>query len=160
MEPRHCAARVYTLVLEVTMNRTLIVLCALIASSCAGATEPASKPASPRGIAPPTRIPYTQPADSPGGEAVATSAMPRGVRRAVVADAARRFKVSESAVVLAHAEQLTWSDGSLGCPQPGQMYTQALVPGFRVVASTPEGDFLYHTDSHGQVLVCGPPERL
>jgi hypothetical protein len=84
--------------------------------------------------------------------------MPRAVRRAVVADAARRFKVSESAVVLARAEQLTWTDGSLGCPQPGQMYTQALVPGFRVVARTSEGEFLYHTDSHGQVLVCGPTE--
>jgi hypothetical protein len=156
MEPRHCAARVYTLVLEVIMNRTLIVLCAVIASSRALATEPAS----PRAIAPPTRIPYTQPADSPGGEAIATSVMPRAVRRAVVADAARRFKVSESAVVLARAEQLTWNDGSLGCPQPGQMYTQALVPGFRVVARTTEGEFLYHTDSHGQVLVCGPTARL
>ena len=141
------------------MKRTLIVLCALITSSCAVATEPASTP-TPRGIAPPTRIPYTQPADSPGGEAIATSAMPRAVRRAVVADAARRFKVSESAVVLARAEQLNWSDGSLGCPQPGQMYTQALVPGFRVVARTTEGEFLYHTDSNGQVLICVPLERL
>jgi hypothetical protein len=142
------------------MKRTSIVLCALITSSCAVATEPAANSPTPRGIAPPTRIPYTQSAASPGGEAIAASAMPRAVRRAVVADAARRFKVAESAVVLARAEQLTWSDASLGCPQPGQMYTQALVPGFRVVARTSEGEFLYHTDSHGQVLVCGPTERL
>ena len=30
------------------------------------------------------------------------------------------------------AEAVTWSDGSLGCPEPGMMYTQALVPGYRV----------------------------
>ena len=80
--------------------------------------------------------------------------MPRDVRRAVVADAARRFKVPESAVVLTHAEQLTWSDGSLGCPEPGQFYTQMLVPGFRVVAKTSAGE-LYHTDARGNVKTCG-----
>lgn len=33
------------------------------------------------------------------------------------------------------AAQVTWSDGSLGCPQPGQAYTQALVDGYWVVLS-------------------------
>ena len=27
----------------------------------------------------------------------------------------------------------TWTDGSLGCPTPGQMYTQALVEGWQAV---------------------------
>jgi hypothetical protein len=121
-------------------------------SSCALAAEPAPAP---RGVAPPTRIPYA-PLATMAGEPVAVSTLPREVRRAVVADAARRFKVAASAVVLAHAEKVTWSDGSLGCRQPGQMYTQALVSGFRVVATTAEGQLPYHTDSHGEVLVCGP----
>ena len=30
-------------------------------------------------------------------------------------------------------EGVTWPDGSLGCPEPGMMYTQALVEGYRVV---------------------------
>ena len=122
------------------------------ASSYALSAEPASMP---RGIAPPTRIPYP-PLATMAGEPVAVSTMPREARRAVVADAARRFRVAASAVVLAHAEKVTWSDGSLGCRQPGQMYTQALVSGFRVVATTAEGQLTYHTDSGGQVLVCGP----
>ena len=84
-----------------------------------------------------------------------TASMPRAVRRAVVADAARRFKVAESAVVLARAEQVTWSDGSLGCPEPGRMYTQMLVPGFRVTATTTAGQMLYHTDTRGNVVTCG-----
>jgi hypothetical protein len=31
------------------------------------------------------------------------------------------------------AARVTWSDGSLGCPQPGQSYTQALVDGYWIV---------------------------
>jgi hypothetical protein len=83
------------------------------------------------------------------------ASVPREVRRAVVADAARRFKVAESAVVLSRAEQVTWNDGSLGCPQPGQMYTQMLVSGFRIWATTSAGKMEYHTDAHGAAVTCG-----
>lgn len=112
----------------------------------------------PRKIAPPKRIPdpivqSVQPAGTP----VATADMPREVRRAVVADAARRFEVAESAVVLSAAEQVTWSDGSLGCPQPGLSYVQALVPGYRVTATTSAGKLRYHTDSRGQAVTCAQP---
>jgi hypothetical protein len=112
-----------------------------------------------QGIAPPTRIPDAPPPAAQAGNPIATVAIPRTVRRAVVADAARRFRVAENAVVLIRAEQVIWNDGSLGCPQPGQMYAQSLVPGFRVVAKTSEGQFLYHTDSRGLVQVCLRPSR-
>jgi hypothetical protein len=122
--------------------------------------------AEPRVIAPPTRIPVA--VETPpvaAGEPVNTSAMPREVRRAVVADAARRFNVPESAVVLTGAEQITWSDGSLGCPEPGRFYTQMLVPGFRVVARTSAGVLRYHTDGRANAVTCGivpskPARRL
>jgi hypothetical protein len=109
----------------------------------------------PTGIAPPTRIPdpvATTPA--PAGQAVTSAEVPREVRRAVVADAAKRFHVAESSVVLTRAEQVTWSDGSLGCPEPGRMYTQMLVEGFRVVAKTTQGELLYHTDARGNAVSC------
>lgn len=109
------------------------------------------------GEAPPRRIPAPVSRSSvPPGETVPIASVPARVRRAVVADAARRFQIAESAVVLARAEQVTWSDGSLGCPQPGRMYTQALVPGYRLVAKSAQGEFLYHADSHGNVMTCGP----
>jgi hypothetical protein len=38
-----------------------------------------------------------------------------------------------SAAEVKVAEEVEWPDGSLGCPEPGMMYTQALVPGYRVV---------------------------
>ena len=118
-----------------------------------------------RQIQPPKRIPdVTVPGvglegAQPAGERVNTANMPRTVRRAVVADAARRFQVAESAVVLGDAEQVTWGDGSLGCPQPGRSYTQMLVEGYRVTATTAAGRMLYHTDTRGNVVSCGLPVR-
>jgi hypothetical protein len=132
------------------MSRTLVlVLAGVLAPSAllAGGDPP------PTGMAPPKRIPQL-PAPLPPSEPVATASVPREVRRAVVADAARRFKVDENLVVVASAERLTWSDGSLGCPMPGMNYTQALVPGFRIVAKSAGGSFIYHTDASGNLAVC------
>jgi hypothetical protein len=100
------------------------------------------------------RIPAPALNDQPAGETITTAEIPAGVRRAVVADAAKRFNVPENAVVLIRAERVTWPDGALGCPEPGTMYTQALVPGFRVVAKTTAGELLYHTDSLGHTRNC------
>jgi hypothetical protein len=124
----------------------------------------ASAEDSPRQVAPPKRIPDVVPGvaldgTQPTGEPVNTANMPRLVRRAVVADAARRFQVAESSVVLVNAEQVTWGDGSLGCPQPGRSYTQMLVEGYRVTATTAAGRMLYHTDMRGNVTTCVLPVR-
>lgn len=129
-------------------------MCASLASGVfAGEPNP-----SPRRIAPPTRIPDpVVNASVPAGVAVAAADVPRVVRRAVVADAARRFNVAESAVVLARVEQVTWPDGALGCPESGQMYTQALVSGYRVVAKTSAGEMVYHTDARGNARNCAMP---
>ncbi|HEU4780310.1 MAG TPA: hypothetical protein VFS58_10565 [Steroidobacteraceae bacterium] len=129
----------------------LFLVSGVVVAACAFAAD---KPATPRGIAPPTRIPDPVVAQTPAGERVDIASLPRGVRRAVVVDAARRFAVSENEVVLVNAERVTWSDGAMGCPLPGQMYTQMLVPGFRVSAKTSAGEMLYHTDSRGAVVNC------
>jgi hypothetical protein len=110
------------------------------------------------GVAPPTRIPdVVQTPGVPSGVTVALAELPRELRRAVVADAARKLGVNENAVVLARAERVTWNDGSLGCPQPGMGYTQALVRGFRVVARTADRELIYHTDETRQALACAGP---
>jgi len=110
----------------------------------------------PTGRAPPTRVPNMDiQAPGPAGEQIATAAMPSEIRRAVVADAAKRFGVAESSVVLTGAEKVTWPDGALGCPEPGMMYTQAQVPGYRVAAKTSGGELYYHTDARRSVVSCG-----
>jgi hypothetical protein len=127
-----------------------ILASGVLIAACASAAD---KPP-PRGIAPPARIPDpVVPAAS--GEKVSIASVPLAVRRAIVADAAKRFVVDEDSVVLINSESVTWNDGAMGCPEPGRMYTQMLVPGFRVTAKTTSGQMLYHTDSRGTVVTCG-----
>jgi len=140
------------------MPRTFTIVFALFATAAAGTAWPAESGASARSIAPPARIPY--PVDSsrvPVGAPVTTIEIPKGLRRAVVEDAAKRFRVPPSAVVLARAERVTWPDASLGCPEPGRSYLQAQVAGFRVVARTTAGELLYHTDNGETFASCALP---
>ncbi len=81
-----------------------------------------------------------------------------GAVRAARADAARRAGVAAESLLLVSAEGVTWSDGSLGCPQPGMAYTQALVPGYRVRLRAPAAEFDYHASARGALVLC-PPGR-
>jgi len=147
------------------MSRILIPMAALMLAGAAvtgGAAElrfAQSNDALPaQSIAPPTRIPAPPRTDTIPGAPITTGEIPRDVRRAVVTDAAQRFRVNTNAVVLADAERVTWPDGALGCPDPGINYPQVQVAGFRVVARTLAGELLYHTDSLGHVVNCARPE--
>lgn len=140
-----------------TLGLCLMILGGAVSAGADESTLP-SRPVLTRdtGIAPPARVPDADTvAPLPEGTPVATASVPRSVRRAVVADAAKRFKVDESAVVLVRAEQVTWSDGSLGCAEPGGIYTQNLVPGYFIVAKTAAGELAYHTDSRALAKSCG-----
>ncbi len=74
------------------------------------------------------------------------------------ADAALRFGLAPESLKVVDAQAVTWSDGSLGCPQPGRQYTMALVPGFRVRLRGPSGVLDYHAGPRGGLLLC-PAER-
>lgn len=69
------------------------------------------------------------------------------------ADAATR--AGARAITVGPAEDVVWSDGALGCPQPGLAYTQALVPGWRVrVEVAGAAPLTYHASRRGQWLLC------
>ena len=70
------------------------------------------------------------------------------------ADAARRFGLPLTAFELVSAEAVTWPDGSLGCPKPGMGYTQALVPGHRILLRGPSGMLDYHAGRTGVPTLC------
>ena len=80
------------------------------------------------------------------------------VIRTVRADASRRSGLDEQALRVAVAEAITWGDGSLGCPSPGQSYTQALVPGYRVRIEGGGKSYDYHASERGSWVLC-PPGR-
>jgi hypothetical protein len=106
-----------------------------------------------RPLAPAARAPEA--AVAAQGTPVPLASVPREVRRAVAAAAAGQLKVSPNDIVLTRVEQVTWSDGSLGCPQPGLMYTQMLVPGYRVSVRHREQEAVFHTDARGASVGCG-----
>jgi hypothetical protein len=76
------------------------------------------------------------------------------VTRSALADAARRTGLAPDALKVLSAEVVTWSDGSLGCPQPGMMYTQALVPGYRVRIQAGGQVLDYHAGRGGRPTLC------
>ena len=62
------------------------------------------------------------------------------------------------AITVQSAQRVTWRDGSLGCPDPQMQYTQALVPGWRVILRVGDLTYDYHAATNGQVFLC-PRER-
>lgn len=74
-----------------------------------------------------------------------------------VADEAARTGAPASAVELIGYADVTWSDGSLGCPQPGMMYTQALVDGRQLVLAVDGQLASYHAALNGPFTYCSAP---
>lgn len=52
---------------------------------------------------------------------------------AIVADAAERTSVDPDEVEIISMTEETFNDSSLGCPEPGQVYTQVITPGHIVI---------------------------
>lgn len=73
---------------------------------------------------------------------------------AVVADAAKRLAVEPAQIAVVSVEATTWSDGSLGCPEEGMLYTQALVEGHRVLVSANGTALDYRVTGPGAFRLC------
>lgn len=84
------------------------------------------------------------------------SALPGLVEKAV-SDLAWRLGVDESQIDVEIAEEVTWSDGAIGCPQPGFGYTQALVHGARVVLEHDGEKHIYHQGGEDKPFWCATP---
>ncbi|MBA3019805.1 MAG: hypothetical protein KJ738_07750 [Actinobacteria bacterium] len=52
------------------------------------------------------------------------------------------------------AVSITWNDGSLGCPEPGKFYTQALVPGAQIVVSVGDQRYDYRFGGGSTPKLC------
>lgn len=74
-----------------------------------------------------------------------------------VTDLAGNQGVDPSEVEVVSLEEVTWSDGSLGCPEPGMAYTQALVEGMRLVLAVGDEEFHYHGADDGYLSYCADP---
>jgi hypothetical protein len=69
-------------------------------------------------------------------------------------DLGRRLGVDPEELEVVSFEEVTWPDGSLGCPQPGMSYTQALVEGSKVVLGHDGRVYVYHAGDDDQPFLC------
>jgi hypothetical protein len=72
-------------------------------------------------------------------------------------DLVERTGVDRGDVLIEVTELVTWPDGALGCPEEGQMYTQALVDGYRLVFSAAGTEYHYHGASGEDPAYCADP---
>lgn len=95
----------------------------------------------------PERVPISTP-DPVVGE------VPEELLAAILEDAETRAAAEGEDLVVVRAEAVTWNDGSLGCPQPGMIYTQALVDGYWVVLEVGDQQFDYRAATSGYFALC------
>ena len=74
-------------------------------------------------------------------------------------DLAERLGIETSEIELLKIEEVTWRDGSLGCPQPGMMYTQALVNGSLIQLLHNGTIYQYHSGRGGTPFLCENPPK-
>jgi hypothetical protein len=87
--------------------------------------------------------------------------VPEKVLDTVKADLAKRTGAKPEAMKVVRSEEVVFGDGSLGCGRPGRSYTQATVPGYRVVLAVAGKEYDYRVTRRGTFVLCdrGPRAR-
>ncbi|MFT4629224.1 MAG: hypothetical protein ACI8PV_000333 [Dinoroseobacter sp.] len=72
-------------------------------------------------------------------------------------DLAKDLDLDLKEIKVLSASPVTWRSGALGCPKPGEVYTQALVPGVLIVLGAQSKHYRYHGKRHGLASLCPNP---
>jgi hypothetical protein len=83
-----------------------------------------------------------------------TGEVPAAILADVLADASTLTGLPITELVVLRDQAVTWPDGSLGCPEPGVVYTQALVPGYWVVLDAGGEPLDYRVGAGGTFVRC------
>ncbi len=84
-----------------------------------------------------------------------------GVKDPVVqamTDLSQRLSVTVDDIELVSLLEVTWRDGSIGCPEAGVAYTQALVPGQQMILRVNGEDYYYHSGKNSDFTYCSDPQ--
>ncbi|MGN6218697.1 MAG: hypothetical protein ACTHNQ_04270 [Microbacterium sp.] len=132
------------------VRAAIIVIALLPLTACAaGGTVPesSSEPTA-------SRPPFERVTPAPTDET--TTGAPADVSQArwdaIVADLAARGVTGTP--VLVSAVAVTWNSGALGCPQPGNSYTQAVVDGMRVIVDVDGTSYDYRFGRSDSPRLC------
>lgn len=115
-------------------------------------TEPDAPRPTPPGTLPAASTPPAT-TDGAGGSRPASD----DTTASAIDDLAGRIGVAPDAITVVSDERVTWRDGSIGCPRPGMSYTQALLPGRRLILSSGGQTYAYHAARTGPLAYCATP---
>jgi hypothetical protein len=93
------------------------------------------------------------PADLPESNPI-IGEVPDEILQAIIKDLVQRTDADQQDIQVIRSESVTWSDGSLGCPKPGEVYTQVLVDGYWVVLQVDEVAYDYRASQSGYFKLC------
>ncbi len=80
--------------------------------------------------------------------------VPEVIVTSIIADGEKRTGADPTEFQMLRSQPVVWNNGSLGCPKPGEFYTQELVDGYWVVLSYQGQEFDYRVNSQGFFLLC------
>ena len=83
-----------------------------------------------------------------------TGEVPDALLDSIMADLEGRAGADRSQFTLMRAESVIWNDGALGCPEPGEMYTQAVIDGYHVVIEYDGEENDYRATEGGYFKLC------
>jgi hypothetical protein len=122
------------------MRTSLIALVMILLSSCAPRLIPAPSP---------TQIPEVE---------LSAAATPDPQVEEIIslirADLAAHLSLDSEQIHVISAESVLWPDTALGCPRSGEVYPQQAVPGYQVLLEANEHEYLYHTDTEKNIVLC------
>jgi hypothetical protein len=106
-------------------------------SSAAAEGEPGNTPI--------TEIPEDKPV---------TGEVPPEILEAITADLIKQTGAARQDIRVVRSEAVVWNDGSLGCPQPGEVYIQILVAGYWVVVQVEGVEYDYRVSDSNHFKLC------
>ena len=78
---------------------------------------------------------------------------------ALQADLAQQLSIDVAQISLKEVSGVMWPDSCLGVPLEGMMCAEVITPGYRIIFTTPQGDYEYHTDKDGSNYRLLSPEE-
>ena len=115
----------------------------------------ANEPAQDRALRPSVTVMFekVKPVDMPNDPPI-VGEVPDRILERIIADLVQRTNADEQNIKEIRSQTVTWRDGSLGCPKPGQFYTQALVDGYWVILQIEGTDYDYRVSNTGYFTLC------
>lgn len=104
-----------------------------------------------------TDMPSDTPSESPSDSPSTSESAGEGPA-AAMNDLAKRLGIDAEEVSVVSAEEVTWSDASVGCPEPGKMYAQMLVSGSLIVLEADGKQYEYHAAAGKPPFYCEKPQ--